>query len=33
LFENHRENSLMEDLSNITTFNPPLFSLVNTFKV
>ncbi len=22
----------MEDLLNITTFNPPLFSLVNTFK-
>jgi hypothetical protein len=36
LFENHSENSLKEDLSNITTFNPPLFSLVklvNTFKV
>ncbi len=32
LFENRSENSLMEDLSNITTFNPPLFSLVNTFK-
>ena len=33
LFENHSENSLKEDLSNITTFNPPLFSLVNTFKL
>jgi hypothetical protein len=32
LLENHSENSLKEDLSNITTFNPPLFSLVNTFK-
>jgi hypothetical protein len=33
LFENHIENSLMEDLSNITTFNPPLFSLVITFNL
>jgi hypothetical protein len=34
LFENHSENSLKEDLSNITTFNPPLFSLVKLdFKV
>jgi hypothetical protein len=32
LLENHSKNSLKEDLSNITTFNPPLFSLVNTFK-
>ncbi len=32
LFENHSENSLKEDISNVTTFNPPLFSLVNTFK-
>jgi hypothetical protein len=30
LFENHSENSLKEGLSNITTFNPPLFSLLNT---
>ncbi len=33
LFENHSENSLKPDLSNDTTANPPLFSLVNTFKV
>ncbi len=33
LYENHSENSLTEDLSNDTTVNPPLFSLVNTFKV
>jgi hypothetical protein len=33
LFEKHSENSLKEDLSNITTFNLPLFSLVSTFKV
>ncbi len=32
LFENHSKNSLKEDLSNITTFNPLLFSLVNIFK-
>jgi hypothetical protein len=32
LFENHSENSLKPDLSNDTTANPPLFSLVNTFK-
>jgi hypothetical protein len=32
LFENFRENSLKRDLSNGTTANPPLFSLVNTFK-
>jgi hypothetical protein len=32
LFENFRENSLKRDLSNGTTTNPPLFSLVNTFK-
>ncbi len=32
LFENLSEISLKGDLSNATTFNPPLFSLVNTFK-
>jgi hypothetical protein len=32
LFENFRENSLKQDLSNDTTVNPPHFSLVNTFK-
>jgi hypothetical protein len=32
-FENLRENSLKGDLSNDITINPPLFSLVNTFKV
>jgi hypothetical protein len=32
LFENLSVNSLKGDLSNPTTFNPPLFSLVNTFK-
>ncbi len=32
LFENFSDNSLKGDLSNNTTFNPPLFSLVNTFK-
>jgi hypothetical protein len=32
LYENHSENSLKGDLSNDTTVNPPLFSLVNTFK-
>jgi hypothetical protein len=32
LFENLSVNSLKEDISNATTFNPPLFSLVNTFK-
>jgi hypothetical protein len=31
LFENLSENSLKGDLSNDTTFNPPLFSLFNTF--
>ncbi len=31
-FENRSENSLQGDLSNATTFNPPLFSLVDTFK-
>jgi hypothetical protein len=31
-FKNFRENSLKGDLSNDITFNPPLFSLVNTFK-
>ncbi len=30
--ENFRENSLKGDLSNDITLNPPLFSLVNTFK-
>jgi hypothetical protein len=33
LFENLSGNSLKRDLSNNTTFNPPLFSLVSTFKV
>jgi hypothetical protein len=33
LYENHSENNLTGDLSNDTTVNPPLFSLVNTFKV
>jgi hypothetical protein len=32
LFENLSEISLKGDLSNDTTSNPPLFSLVNTFK-
>jgi hypothetical protein len=32
LFENLSVNSLKGDLSNATTFNPPLFSLVKTFK-
>ncbi len=32
LVENLSENSLKGDLSNATTFNRPLFSLVNTFK-
>jgi hypothetical protein len=32
LFENFREHSLKQDLSNDTTVNPSLFSLVNTFK-
>jgi hypothetical protein len=27
------ENSLKGDLSNVTTFKPPLFSMVNTFKL
>ncbi len=31
-FENFRKNSLKGDLSNDITLNPPLFSLVNTFK-
>jgi hypothetical protein len=31
-FENFSVNSLKRDLSNDTTFNQPLFSLVNTFK-
>jgi hypothetical protein len=33
LFENFSENSLKGDLSNNTTLNPPLFSLVNTFNL
>ncbi len=33
LVENFCMNSLKGDLSNVTTFNPPLFSLVNTFKL
>jgi hypothetical protein len=32
MLENHSENNLKPDLSNDTTANPPLFSLVNTFK-
>ncbi len=32
LFKNVSVNSLKEDLSDATTFNPPLFSLVNTFN-
>ncbi len=32
LFEDHSENSLKGGLSKDTTVNPPLFSLVNTFK-
>ncbi len=32
MFENFSVNSLKGDLSNAITFNPPLFSLVNTFK-
>jgi hypothetical protein len=31
-YENLSENTLKGDLSNATTFNPPLFSLVDTFK-
>ena len=31
-FENFRDNSLKGGLSNATTFNPPLFSLVDTFN-
>ncbi len=31
--ENLSENTLIGDLSNVTTFNPPLFSLVDTFKL
>ncbi len=31
-FENFRDNSLKGGLSNNITLNPPLFSLVNTFK-
>jgi hypothetical protein len=32
-FENLSEYSLKGDLSNVTTFNPPHFSLVDTFNV
>jgi hypothetical protein len=32
LFENFRQNRLKRDLSIGITTNPPLFSLVNTFK-
>jgi hypothetical protein len=32
LFENLNENSIKGDLSNDNTINPPLFSLVSTFK-
>ncbi len=31
MFENLSANSLKGDLSNATSFNPPLFSLVNSF--
>ena len=31
-FENFSENTLKGDLSNATIFNPPLFSLLGTFK-
>jgi hypothetical protein len=31
-FENFHENSLKGDVSNDITLNPPLFSMVNTFK-
>jgi hypothetical protein len=33
LLENFRENNVKRDLSNDTNANPPLFSLVNTFKL
>jgi hypothetical protein len=33
LFENLSVNSLKGDLSNAITFKPPLFSVVNTFKL
>ena len=33
LFENLSVNSFKGDLSNATTFNPPLFSLVNIFNI
>jgi hypothetical protein len=33
LVENLSVNSLKGDLSNATTFNPPLFPLDNTFKM
>jgi hypothetical protein len=33
LFENFSVNSLMHDLSNDASFNPPLVSLLNTFNV
>ncbi len=32
LFENLSEISLKGDISNATTFKPPVFSLVNTFN-
>jgi hypothetical protein len=32
LFQNLSVNSLKRDLSDVTTFKPTLFSLVNTFK-
>ncbi len=32
LYENRSENSSKGDTSNDTAVNPPLFSLVNTFK-
>ncbi len=33
LFENLSVNSLKGDLSNVTSFKPPLFSMVNIFKL
>jgi hypothetical protein len=33
LAENFSENNLKGDLPNVATFNPPLFSLDNTFNL
>jgi hypothetical protein len=33
LAESFSENNLKGDLPNVATFNPPLFSLDNTFKL